>query len=728
MPAPRVCPTPICIVLLLSCLPARAQSPWEWRYPYPQGNDLRAVDINRTHAVAVGILGMIITSTNFGATWTVTPLAAGQSVGLRGASMASLSVMVAVGEGGVIVRSSNGGALWNTIASGTTSDLNAVDFLDANNGMAVGSAGVILQSVDGGQNWSPRTSGTGGDLAGIDFTTSTIATAVGGATILRTIDGGDSWSPQTSPVGALNSVDFINALTGVALGGKEVVWTTNGGANWTPHSPSFPPQLFVELTSVSMTGPQDAVAVGWAYPDFDPFELGVMMRTSNGGATWDLSVEPTNLFGIATGAGGAGLAVGASGIIRSVPDWAQIHGGQQWFNSWAIDFGSSLNGVAVFSHYPLGTAGDAKLMFTTDGGATWNRTSSDFSYYEVRDVAFADATTAYAVGGGPWNLDVGASAWRSIDGGATWELMYSEACPPPDCGGQGFFQMAQAVDFAGPALGFAVGNGGAIRFDLGVGSHVSEPTGDWGVAVPSPQVAYTVGSAGTIVKGELVQSNWTWLPQQSGTSNLLHDGFFFDDLTGLAVGESGTIIKTTNGGATWTPRVSGTNASLTAITFIDQFGVIAAGGDVLVTTDGGESWSSSGPTPCGIIDVVLVDTVHMVAIGGHDNIIVRSGSPVSVKTTVPTSSLSLWPNQPNPFNPNTRIRFALPLQQHMDMTVFDARGRLVATLWEGTQAAGEHEIEWDGKDASGKVVASGVYFCRLRAGTQSVAMKMVLLK
>jgi flagellar hook assembly protein FlgD len=62
------------------------------------------------------------------------------------------------------------------------------------------------------------------------------------------------------------------------------------------------------------------------------------------------------------------------------------------------------------------------------------------------------------------------------------------------------------------------------------------------------------------------------------------------------------------------------------------------------------------------------------------------------------------------------------------LEVFDAQGRAVATLWEGTRAPGEHQIEWDGKDASGRDVASGVYFCRLRAGKQNVAVKMVLLK
>jgi hypothetical protein len=87
------------------------------------------------------------------------------------------------------------------------------------------------------------------------------------------------------------------------------------------------------------------------------------------------------------------------------------------------------------------------------------------------------------------------------------------------------------------------------------------------------------------------------------------------------------------------------------------------------------------------------------------------------------SAACLLPNHPNPFNPNTSIRFVLPSRVHVTITVHDVRGRVVATLLDDTRGAGAHEITWN---ANG--MASGVYFAKLRAGKTEVSRKMVLLK
>jgi hypothetical protein len=86
-------------------------------------------------------------------------------------------------------------------------------------------------------------------------------------------------------------------------------------------------------------------------------------------------------------------------------------------------------------------------------------------------------------------------------------------------------------------------------------------------------------------------------------------------------------------------------------------------------------------------------------------------------------------NVPNPFNPVTTVRYQVP-NGGGDVTieVFDVGGRLVTTLVDGFRPAGRHEVSWSGMDADGESVASGVYFCRMTAGEETMSRKMLLLK
>ena len=92
------------------------------------------------------------------------------------------------------------------------------------------------------------------------------------------------------------------------------------------------------------------------------------------------------------------------------------------------------------------------------------------------------------------------------------------------------------------------------------------------------------------------------------------------------------------------------------------------------------------------------------------------------------AAFSLDQNFPNPFNPATEIRFALPEPAQVTLRVFDVAGREVATLVDRTLDAGWHSVEWSGTSASGLPVASGVYLYRLEAGDFVSARTMVLSK
>ncbi|MDD4223277.1 MAG: T9SS type A sorting domain-containing protein [Candidatus Cloacimonetes bacterium] len=85
-------------------------------------------------------------------------------------------------------------------------------------------------------------------------------------------------------------------------------------------------------------------------------------------------------------------------------------------------------------------------------------------------------------------------------------------------------------------------------------------------------------------------------------------------------------------------------------------------------------------------------------------------------------------NWPNPFNPSTSISFELLTAGPARLDVYDLRGRLVTTLLDKELGTGTHSLDWDGTDANGAPVASGVYLYRLSSGGSSVSRKMVLIK
>lgn len=99
-----------------------------------------------------------------------------------------------------------------------------------------------------------------------------------------------------------------------------------------------------------------------------------------------------------------------------------------------------------------------------------------------------------------------------------------------------------------------------------------------------------------------------------------------------------------------------------------------------------------------------------------------------VRVTTPALALALYQNEPNPFNPSTRIRFLVPEATHVRLVVYDSRGRAVATLLDEDREPGTGEIVWNGRNDSGAAVVSGVYFYRLETPRRVLTRKLILLK
>jgi hypothetical protein len=124
-------------------------------------------------------------------------------------------------------------------------------------------------------------------------------------------------------------------------------------------------------------------------------------------------------------------------------------------------------------------------------------------------------------------------------------------------------------------------------------------------------------------------------------------------------------------------------------------------------TDGGNEWQFFDvPTP----GLTNTDDLNI----NHDK-------------TIPGQYI-LFPNYPNPFNPLTTLRYDLPEDAMVNITIYDMLGREVKTLVNTTQDAGFRSVIWNATNDYDKPVSAGVYFYQIKAGEFVQIRKMVLLK
>jgi hypothetical protein len=115
----------------------------------------------------------------------------------------------------------------------------------------------------------------------------------------------------------------------------------------------------------------------------------------------------------------------------------------------------------------------------------------------------------------------------------------------------------------------------------------------------------------------------------------------------------------------------------------------------------------------------------------HENVSAFSNevsiTPLAINAAIP-DEFSLSQNAPNPFNPSTTIRFALPEAASVSLVIYNQSGQAVRSLLDENRPAGFHDIEWDAKDNNGSSVASGVYIYRLESNLGSEVRRMLLVR
>lgn len=177
------------------------------------------------------------------------------------------------------------------------------------------------------------------------------------------------------------------------------------------------------------------------------------------------------------------------------------------------------------------------------------------------------------------------------------------------------------------------------------------------------------------------------------------------------------------GGNEWTLRAAGSsggvNGALVTLSIGDSVWVVGQTG-----ADG--TLSASVTLPYAATAILTVSK------GGHRAWV--DTLPVSIISDVfddgdalPSSYLTVA-NYPNPFNAGTVLTISLPVEGSVTIAVFDVLGRRVRTLVGGAMSGGEHRVVFDGRAEDGRLLASGIYFARVRVGAQVVMRKLVLVR
>src|SRR5882724_8680361 len=310
------------------------------------------------------------------------------------------------------------------------------------------------------------------------------------------------WSPVNSgTTNNLNGAHLLGSGTGFIVGeAGTILKTTDLGATWAPLTSG----TSATLHGVYLFDFDQGVAVG---------EQGLILRTTDGGAVWQTvasgvkdSLRSVSFSGV------NGICGGDSQTILYSTD-----AGASWQISQSGFFGGGFPGAQMLSA-TVGFVSGQNSIFqsllgaSTDGGASWAFQAFYFDKNEGggTDVFFFDQNTGVVSG---TVFDGRGAIARTTDAGVSWSTLF-------------FDQAIQGIDFPQPTSGFAVGWSGRI-------SHSTD-------------------------------NGITWTDQTSGTSTNLNDvSFASDALRGIAVGDSGTILWTTNGGEpvltpTPTPTVSPT--------------------------------------------------------------------------------------------------------------------------------------------------------------------------
>jgi photosystem II stability/assembly factor-like uncharacterized protein len=435
-------------------------------------------------------------------------------------------------------------------------------------------------------------------------------------------DGGATWTSQTAcgATTTLQDIDSVSTTSLVIVGAGRVCRTTNGGTNWV--APTTAPSAAIAFRGVDMLASGEGWAAGTS---------GWLSHTTDSGDTWSSQrlAAPYDTLTLAD------IAVVDAMHVYSIGVKPHAGGGNDFYSVSSADGGVtwSINQIGGTTAAP--NAGIAAVNATTllagkpDG--TWKSTDSGATWTLIDAVAtqriiVLNATTWLSTWSGSGTIR------RTVNGGGAWGWVYLG-------GGQ-----AWTLDQFGGTRAIAVGFNHTYA--------VSTDTGASFTSLPSPYAnlnatkAWTsasfvaVGDSGRVMRTSDGGTSIT--NPASGTTSKLTDVDGTPTGVAVAVGASGTIIRSTDFGATWSTVPSGTAQQLEAVRWLGNGRFLAVGrsGTVLVSDDVGLSWNAKASPIAGDILDVTSAPHGIVWLGGAAGAIARS-LDAGMTWTTPASGTAL---------------------------------------------------------------------------------------
>jgi photosystem II stability/assembly factor-like uncharacterized protein len=374
------------------------------------------------------------------------------------------------------------------------------------------------------------------------------------------------------------------------------------------------------------------------------------------------------------------------------------------------------------------------IMHTSDGGVNWDVQTAppNNTYYSI---FFTDNQNGWAGG-------YAGKLIRTTDGGANWID-----------GTAGTNRYRYDLYFLNADSGWVVGGDNGVFPTFTPHREIyftSNGGGTWtsqyAASDESPLMAvhfadsfngFAVGESGAVMRTTDGGNNWNL--DTTITTYHLRDVFFVNQDKGWIIGHYlgiphvPAIFSTDDGGNNWNTQTFGVDESLSSIYFADEMNGWAVGGTasgciILHTNDGGVNWTyQNSPTNNALFKVNFVNNNNGWAVGLNGTILKYGDSTFTSISNEDIDQISnrfiLSQNYPNPFNPSTTIAFSLPNAAEVTIDVFSMLGEKIVTLLSKPMSAGLHEVEFN---ANG--LPSGTYLYKIQARNYQEVKKIILLR
>ena len=625
---------------------------WYWLNGKPTGNTLRWIKIiSPDNIVAVGARGTFMKSVDGGDTWMVNSQVGSPDISTTG-NLATLTLRtgwffdantgIVAGQSlsssnGRISRTTDGGNTWNYIQynsqGGTVSGLH---FINSLTGYITGNNGAkFLKTTDQGLTWQNLSTMPGFP---IDNFTSVFALDTGNI-YLTSSDTKTVYNYKTStgwtsnslpgPFAILSDIIFKDANTGYTCGnGNYFAYTLNGGANWTQHNSS------------SNEGQQDMVYTGGVL--YMAGNYNYYYKSVNNGVTWDSvyfhdasnpNQPPGGAPGIIYGmdVNGSDIAlVGLNGILNFSNDngasWRNKNYsvtnnyGATTYSSILVQTNGAVSGSNVGNIW-LGPQEGGRIFFSSNAGANWV-TKPTSSTNNVLDIQFINSNTGYICGAAN-------QMEKTTNGGNNWTLL---SLPTP----MNTYQLNN-LSFINPNTGWA--SGFKSPFDPSLIFKTTNGGGSWvnqtlqgnpnGGVVSVHMLDANTGYALGFGLYSTTNGGTNWI----ASTNPYLTGVYWYNMTVMSKdiiyltgpGTSGTkqIVRSVDGGNTWTDLTSGTlpNLVLFNCKWLNLKHGIAFGSNGYIgkTTNGGITWSESNPGGSTIVDASIPNKNEVYAVSDRNS-------------------------------------------------------------------------------------------------------------